>query len=167
MVDEKPKTLYLLLPVTCANEFLDGRPNYAVIEVDRGLVDRVLAQLARVKRYKKEEDPHIYEFRSWDPSPIWFQIPTEKWSEDTHKDLLTGEEYGMVNFENSEPILLDAMPDFDVDNSDNRTQCETRIVTDSDVKWDAIPKHTSDYVDTAQVSLETWKAIRKLLKAKE
>ena len=165
MPDKKPKTLYLLLDVSCANEFLDCRPNYAVIKVDLDLVDRLLAQLARVKRYKKEEDPDIYEFRSWDISPTWFHSLTNEWSEMDHTDLLTGETDAMLLVQNSSPVLLDAMPGF-IEDDDNRTECETRIVTDSDVKWDAIPKHTSDYVDTAQVSLETWKAIRKLLKAK-
>jgi hypothetical protein len=82
-----------------------------------------------------------------------------------HTDLLTGETDAMLLVQNSSPVLLAAMPGF-IEDDDNRTECETRIVTDGDVKWDAIPKHTSDYVDTAQVSLETWKAIRKLLKAK-
>jgi len=123
MPDKKPKTLYLLLDVSCANEFLDCRPNYAVIEVDLDLVDRLLAQLARVKRYKKEEDPDIYEFRSWDLSPTWFHSLTNEWSEMDHTDLLTGEKDAILLVQNSQPVLLDAMPGFD-ENHEVSLLCE-------------------------------------------
>ena len=167
MVDEKPKTLFLLLPVSCTNENLDERPNYAVIEVDQALISQMLGQIARVKRYQKEEDEHILEFRSWDASPTWFKSFAQEWLEEDHKDLFTGEGDVQDLLDSGNMALLEAMPKFDEDCSGNRTDCESRIVRVDEVRWKAGPKNTSDYVDTAAVEIDTWKAIRKLLKAKE
>ena len=52
MPEEKPKTLFLLLKVYCDNEYLDCRPNHAVIEVDLPYPrERDDARLVTLRRY--------------------------------------------------------------------------------------------------------------------
>jgi hypothetical protein len=160
----KTKTLFLLLPLFCNNEYLDARPNYALLEVDPGLVDRMISRIGRVRRYKKEEDPNIFQFESWDYSPDWI-ASLSGWDKEPHQDLLTGKNDALALVENGSPVLLDAKPPFDENDRDNRTECGTRLVCADCVKWQAIVKHTSSYVDTAQVDLGVWRSIRKVLQS--
>ena len=174
------KTFYLLTCVRCNNEYADARPRYAVLEVDVELVERLLAQIDRVKRLKleakEEEDKRLYTMEFWDGSMTWIGDIDFDAQEQPITDLLTGmtdldEDQCTGNLSDyvyeGNFALLDRMPKYDQADSDNSVECETRLVTEESIGWEAIIRHGSDYVTTDHVHVEGWNQILAFLKKQE
>jgi hypothetical protein len=166
--DGKQPGLWLLLKVWCDNEYLETRPQYAVVEVDEAFVDRMLAGIRWVVDTKRTVDDKLHTMEFWDYSPYWI-ADLSAWTEGDGakvKDLLTGTDAMSAVEDGPGLALLAEKPTYDEDDANNRTECVTRHVTDDGVRWQAVPKHTSDYVDAATVHVDDWKRIKKVLQSR-
>ena len=165
--------LNLLAKVYCNNEYLDARPHYVVIDVDEPFVGRMLANMRWVRDCKKRKDGNIYAVELWDYSPEWV-AGLGGWEETSSalnllsgapvSDFLSGTTDLTPAVSDGGIALVAEKPPIDEDDPSSRTECGTRVVTTDGVKWRAIVKHTSDYVDTATIELATWRKVRAILR---
>jgi len=159
--------LYLLIKVFCGNEYLDPRPHYTAIGIDERFVDRMLADIKRVRAFKAQVDDRIYLFEFWDYSPEWIADLGDWEDRSPAVDLLGGGGDFMTAVNDGGVALLSERPPVNEDDPGNRTECGTRLVTVDGVKWRAVVKHTDDYVDTATMDLKTWEEVKALLRKGE
>jgi hypothetical protein len=155
---------YLLIKVSCGNEYLESRPHYAAIGIDKRFVDRMLADIKRVRAFKAHVDDSIYLLEFWDYSPEWIADLGDWEDRSLVVDLRGGSSDIMSCVDGGGVVLLSGKPPVNADDPGNRTECGTRLVGVDGIKWRAIAKHTDDTVDTATVDLETWKKVRDLLR---
>ena len=150
---KKKPSLFLLLDVHSGTDF-DG-PDFAVVELTLADAKGLLARVETTKKLKAA-DHEVLRVSYWDGAADYFQ------SDDIEDDLtdVDGKEVSWGDG----VFVLDHLP---VKAPENciRVECSQIKVSDDDVFWTTIPKHTDITVETSLVEINVILDIVKRLEA--
>ena len=140
-IARKSKTARLLVSASCSNEFNDGAPSYALLELSRTNIQELLRRLQTSKELKKR-DQSFAKATYWSGYCGWlgYWEGIDQLPQDSLKQLNDGC-----------PVLLPdgvAVPE----DAYKSTECDMMLVWPEEVCFSACPKHTSDRVETSEVS---------------
>jgi hypothetical protein len=153
MVRRTGRVRTLFLGTTSSDGDYNGDCDYGVVQVDREYAETLLHLHERFMVLKKARSPATLEgsllrMEYFDNSIRFFSAGAWEPADDAGPTPEDGERYAIVGREWQPP-----------DDQEQRVECRTVHILEDGFRWEASPKHTSVWVQTAKVSVEDMKKL--------